>query len=457
MKWLAKFICILLLSLSWPQGVAAAQKVESMRLHRAPDHTRVVFDLSSSTQYKLTVLENPHRVVLDLENVELVYDVRKLAIADTPIKAIRVGHHEDNRVRLVFDLKEKTKPRTNVLSPVAPHGWRMALDLFDEEENTAPATANIKQQPAQRIEQPRIQQPSKGPREVVVAIDPGHGGEDPGALGPTGLLEKNVVLKISQYVYELLEKEQGIKPVLIRDGDYYVPLAERRRIAAEDHHAEVCLSIHAAAFTDPRAHGASVFRLSQNGASSATAQYLAKIENSSDKIAGVYEEEKDGGMLGIIADLQMRGSLTHSAILGKNLLQELAEFTSLHGGRRSVEEANFAVLREPKMVSLLVETGFISNREEERKLRTDAHQRRLALALRNGVARYFEENPAPDTVFDARRREKSNTIVTHHIESGDTLSLIANRYQTSITRIRELNQLDTDNLLVGQTLRVPGM
>lgn len=458
MKRLFVAVVVFALTLCWSQWVIAAQKVESVRLHRAPDHTRVVFDLSSSAAYKITVLESPHRVVLDLEDVELVYDVRKLAIASTPIKGIRVGHHEGNRVRLVFDLNEKVTPRTNVLSPVPPHGWRMALDLFDEEkEGASTPSATVKQQPAQRIEQPRIQQPTKGPREVVVAIDPGHGGEDPGALGPTGLLEKNVVLQISKYLYELLQKEQGIKPVLIRDGDYYVPLAERRRIAVEEHDADVFLSIHADAFTDSRAHGASVFRLSQNGASSATAQYLAKIENSSDKIAGVYEEEKDGGMLGIIADLQMRGSLTHSAILGKNLLQELAEFTSLHGGRRTVEEANFAVLREPKMVSLLVETGFISNREEERKLRTDAHQRRLALALRNGVARYFEENPAPDTVFDARRREKSNTIVTHHIESGDTLSLIANRYQTSITRIRELNQLDTDNLLVGQTLKVPGM
>ncbi|HLR16296.1 MAG TPA: N-acetylmuramoyl-L-alanine amidase [Alcanivoracaceae bacterium] len=446
---------IIALALLWPQLVFAVQKVESMRLHRAPDHTRIVFDLSNSADYKLTVLEGPHRVVLDLDDVELLYDVRKLALANTPIKGIRVGHHDGNRVRLVFDLHAKVTPRTNILSPVAPHGWRMALDLFDEEG--ASSTGSAAPQATQQYQPPRTQKPKKGPRDVVVAIDPGHGGEDPGALGPTGLREKDVVMKISRYLYDLLDKEQGIKPVLIRDGDYYVPLAERRRIAAEEHNADVFLSIHADAFTDARAHGASVFRLSQNGASSATAQYLAKIENSSDKIAGVYEEEKDSGMLSIIADLQMRGSLTHSAILGKNLLQELAEFTSLHGGRRTVEEANFAVLREPKMVSLLVETGFISNREEERKLRSASHQKRLALALRNGVTRYFEENPAPDTVFDARRRTKSNTIVTHHIESGDTLSLIASRYQTSITRIRELNQLDTDHLLVGQTLRVPGM
>lgn len=293
---------------------------------------------------------------------------------------------------------------------------------------------------------------------MVVAIDAGHGGEDPGALGPTGLREKDVVLQIAKRLHDLLKKEPGITPVLVRDGDYYVPLAERRRIAAEDHDADLFLSIHADAFTDARAYGASVFRLSQNGASSATAQHLAKIENNSDRIAGIYEEEKDNsGLLGVLADLRMRGVLTHSAVLGKHLLSELGHITPLHGGRRTVEEANFAVLREPKMVSVLVETGFISNREEERKLRSAAHQDKLARALRNGIYQYFKDNPTPDTWFDAQRRENGGTRITHKIQSGETLSYIAQQYSISEARLREVNQLSGDMIRVGQTLQIPDL
>lgn len=423
----------------------AAQQVDSVRMHRAPDHTRIVFDLDENVEHKVFLLADPPRVVLDLTDVDLRYDVQQLAFKDTPIRGVRVGRHEANRLRLVFDLSTTVKPRTNVLKPVAPHGWRLVLDLFDEEMIAAA---------------PKLVAPAskKGPRRMVVAIDAGHGGEDPGALGPTGLREKDVVLQIAKRLYALLKKEPGITPVLVRDADYYVPLAERRRIAAEDHDADLFLSIHADAFTDARAYGASVFRLSQNGASSATAQHLAKIENNSDRIAGIYEEEKDNsGLLGVLADLRMRGVLTHSAVLGKHLLNELGEITPLHGGRRTVEEANFAVLREPKMVSLLVETGFISNREEERKLRSAAHQEKLASALRNGIYQYFKDNPTPDTWFDAHRRENGGARVAHRIQSGETLSYIAQHYSVSEARIREVNQLSNDIIKVGQTLQIPDL
>lgn len=421
----------------------AAQKVESVRLHRAPDHTRIVFDLDDNVEHNVFMLSGPHRVVLDLTDVELAYDLADLKLDGTPISKVRVGHHEGNRVRIVLDVDSAIKPRTNVLKPVEPHGWRLVLDLFDEEPKNAQ-------------EKPKVAAPKQGPRPMIVAIDAGHGGEDPGALGPTGLREKDVVLQISKRLYDLLKKEPGITPVLVRDGDYYVPLAERRRIAAEDHDADLFISIHADAFTDARARGASVFRLSQNGASSATAQHLAKIENNSDRIAGIYEEEKDNsGLLGVLADLRMRGVLTHSAVLGKHLLNELGKVTPLHGGRRTVEEANFAVLREPKMVSLLVETGFISNREEERKLRTAQHQSNIAQALRNGIYQYFKDNPTPDTWFDAQRRNNGGTRITHKIQSGETLSYIAQQYSISEARLREVNQLSGDMIRVGQTLQIP--
>lgn len=442
MKLRVLFQCFFAAVVSLPMMAWATQTVDSMRLHRAPDHSRLVFDLEKDVEHNVSVLTGPDRVVLDLVDVDLDFDIKELSFDDTPIKGVRVGYHDDNKVRIVFDLDKSAKPKTNVLQPYDPHGWRLAMDLFYDD---------VEESPKKVVPKASV----KETRSMIVAIDPGHGGEDPGASGPTGLLEKNVVLEIGQRLYKLLEKEPGITPVMVRDGDYYVPLAERRRIAAEDYGADLFLSIHADAFTDNRASGASVYRLSQNGASSSTAKNLAKVENKSDEIAGIYEEEKDNeDLLGVLADLRMRGSLTHSSVLGKHLLSELSNFTSLHGGRRSVGEANFAVLREPKMVSLLVETGFISNRDEERKLRSEAHQNRMAQAMRNGIKQYFSENPTPDTWFDAERR-KNRTASTHRIQSGETLSVIAQQYDTSAQRIREMNELGDDVLIVGQTLKIP--
>src|SRR5690606_21469861 len=197
----------------------------------------------------------------------------------------------------------------------------------------------------------------------------------------------------------------GIEPVMIRDGDYYVPLAERRRIAAEQHGADVFISLHADAFTDSRAHGASVFALSNHGATSARAGYLARMANDSDRVAGVYEEEKDNnGLLGVLADMTMSGSMAHSLFMGREMLDELGGITKLHGDRRTVEQASFAVLRGPSVVSVLVETGFISSREEERALRIAEHQLKVARAILNGERPNFEPHPAPGSCFAEQRR-----------------------------------------------------
>lgn len=428
-----------------PLSLLAAQDIDSVRLHRAPDHTRIVFDLKAPLEHKLDKLGNPDRIVVDLSDADLAFDVTLLDYSNSPITNIRVGKHDGNRTRVVFDLKESVRPRTNLLKPIDPFGWRLVLDLYDADPQPVKSVAK-KSKPE-----------AGGVRPMIVAIDAGHGGEDPGARGPSGVYEKHVVLSIARKVYALMEKEPGIKPVLIRDGDYYVPLAERRRIASEKHNADVFISIHADAFTDHKAHGASVFALSNRGATSAKAGYLAKIANESDRVAGVYEEEKDNtGLLSVLADMTMNGSMAHSVFLGRQILEEMGQVTKLHGNRTTVEQAAFAVLKEPSMVSVLVETGFISNRAEEKNLNSRTHQEKLAKSILAGVKRYFETHPAPDSWFAARRGSNASQVASHRIEPGDTLSSIARRYSVSEHDLRNRNNLSSDVIRVGQVLEIPG-
>lgn len=418
---------------------AAANVIDSVRLHRAPDHTRIVFDLPSPVEHSLDKLDNPHRIVVDLEQAELNVDVDRLDYGDSPITNIRVGRHENQRTRVVFDLKKEVRPRTSLLKPVDPHGWRLVVDLHDTDP-----------QPVKTMSQTTAKE---GHRPMVVAIDAGHGGEDPGASGSAGTKEKDVVLQIAKRVYTLMEKEPGIKPVLIRSGDYYVPLAERRKIAQERHKADVFMSIHADAFTDHRARGASVFALSNSGASSAKARYLARIANESDKVAGIYEEERDNsGLMSVLADMTMNGSMAHSLYLGKQILEEMGKVTKLHGDRTRVEQAGFAVLKEPQMVSVLVETGFISNRQEERNLTSANHQYKLARAILNGTRAYFERHPAPGSLFAANRSGNGDK---YRIQRGDTLSTIASRYNVSENTLRNVNGINGDLIQVGQVIQIP--
>lgn len=428
-----------------PLSLLAAQDIDSVRLHRAPDHTRIVFDLKAPLEHKLDKLGNPDRIVVDLTDADLAFDVTQLDYSNSPITNIRVGKHDGNRTRVVFDLKESVRPRTNLLKPIDPFGWRLVLDLYDADP-----------QPVKNVAK-KSKPEAGGVRPMIVAIDAGHGGEDPGARGPSGVYEKHVVLSIARKVYALMDKEPGIKPVLIRDGDYYVPLAERRRIASEKHNADVFISIHADAFTDHKAHGASVFALSNRGATSAKAGYLAKIANESDRVAGVYEEEKDNaGLLSVLADMTMNGSMAHSVFLGRQILEEMGQVTKLHGNRKTVEQAAFAVLKEPSMVSVLVESGFISNRAEEKNLNSRTHQEKLAKSILAGVKRYFETHPAPDSWFAARRGSNASRVASHRIEPGDTLSSIARRYSVSEHALRNRNNLSSDVIRVGQVLEIPG-
>ena len=431
-----------LAALCWSSLAFAQTTIDSVRLHRAPDHTRIVFDLPAPVDHKLDKLANPDRIVLDLQDAALDFDVKTLDYASSPIANIRVGKHTD-KTRVVLDMNESVRTRTNLLKPIDPHGWRLVVDLFDKELQTAKAYKPKPQKPAE----------PKAQRLMVVAIDAGHGGEDPGARGPSGTYEKTIVLQIAKKLEALVNGKAGMRAVMVRDGDYYVPLVERRKIAREKHGADVFVSIHADAFTDARAHGASVFALSNRGATSARARYLAKIANESDRVAGVYEEEEDDSSLySVLADLQMNGSMAGSLYLGRQVLMEMGKVTKLHGGRDKVEQAGFAVLKEPEMVSILVETGFISNPTEERNLRSSAHQAKLARSVLNGIDAYFRSHPSPNSWYAAQRREQGDE---YRIQPGDTLSEIARQYSVSEQSIRSANGMDGDRIMVGQVLKIP--
>ncbi|EKF75948.1 N-acetylmuramoyl-L-alanine amidase [Alcanivorax hongdengensis A-11-3] len=437
-------LVLALITLFWSGAVSAQATIESVRLHRAPDHTRIVFDLPSPVDHRIDKLANPDRIVVDLMDATLDFDVSTLDYGDSPIANIRVGKHSD-KTRVVFDMKQAVRPRTNLLKPIDPHGWRLVVDLFDKDGSSA--------EPVKTVTRPEPKPQPTGDRPMIVAVDAGHGGEDPGAHGPSGTYEKNITLQIAKRLAAKINAAPGMKAELVRNGDYYVPLAERRTIARNKFNADVFISIHADAFTDASAHGASVFALSNRGATSAKARYLAKIANESDKVAGVYEDEKDdSNLLSVLADLQVTGSVSHSLYLGRQVLDQLDDVTRLHGGRHRVEQAGFAVLKEPKMVSILVETGFISNRNEERQLRSSSHQDKIAEAILKGVQSYFRTHPAPGSWFAAQRRARGDE---YRIQPGDTLSEIATQYSVSEDALRAANDLQSDRIMVGQVLKIP--
>ena len=415
----------------------ASSAIEDVRLWRAPDHTRVVLDLSEAVEYSLLELKSPDRLVVDLTNTTLSQPLAALPIEGTPIARIRSGVRGGSDIRLVFDLSEAVQPKTFSLAPNERTGHRLVIDLFDHQ------TEVVETETVRSIEDLAEQ------RDIIVAVDAGHGGEDPGALGPGGLQEKRVVLSIAEKVRARLNQLNGFRAVLIRDGDYYVSLKGRRDLARE-HQADLFVSIHADAFRLPSANGASVYALSTRGASSTAAQYLADRENAADLIGGVSLSDKDDVLAGVLTDLSMTATLDASLQIGAEVLEYVDDVARLH--KNQVEQAGFAVLKSPDIPSILVETGFISNPGEARKLATAEYQDRMASAIERGVQRYFLAHPPPGTLL-AFQREQSDRV--HVVVRGDTLSAIAQRYGVSLSALKSTNALGSDQIRVGQSLKIP--
>lgn len=416
-----------------------AAEVLDVRLWRAPDHTRVVFDLSEPVSHSLLELDNPRRLVVDMPDVRLLEALTDLPLENTPIDRVRSGVREGDDLRIVFDLAAQIRPKSFPLAPNERTGHRLVLDLFDV------GSEGEDSQDVKSVEQ------LSDRRDIVVAIDAGHGGEDPGALGPKKLQEKKVVLAIARKLQAKLRDTPGLKPVMIRDGDYYVSLRGRRDLARK-YQADLFVSIHADAFRQASANGASVYALSTKGASSTQAQYLADRENAADLVGGVRLSDKDDVLAGVLADLSMTATLDTSLSLGARVLGEIDDIAKLH--KRKVEQAGFAVLKSPDIPSILVETGFISNPGEADRLNTSAYQDKMASAIHDGIVVWFKSHPPAGTLL-AWQRAQQGGAQQYVIARGDTLSEIAERYRVSVKSLKETNGISGSTIRIGQVLTIP--
>lgn len=444
--------------LFWIAGLCLADPVvvQGVRLWTAADNTRVVLDLSGPVQHELFTLEGPDRVVVDLRGTRLQPGLSAQGKQGV-IQGLRTAVRNGDDLRLVLDLKSAVKPRSFLLKPDGTNGYRLVMDLRDVDASVTGQPANASPQVARAAPAPAPVAADTAPatpvksvddvpqgRDLVIAIDAGHGGKDPGARGRGGTREKDVVLAIARKLAAQVDKEPGMRAVLVRDGDYFIRLRDRMKKAREER-ADLFVSIHADAFRDRSARGSSVFVVSERGATSEMARILADQENAADLVGGVSLNDKDDLLKSVLLDLSQSASIEASMNVADNVLGELRRIGSVHKSR--VQQAGFMVLKSPDVPSILVETAFISNPHEERQLRDPRHQQQLAQAILGGIRVYFRNNPPPGTVIAARE---------HIIKRGDTLSELAKRYDVSLEKLRVANGLTDDTLHVGSVLRIPG-
>jgi N-acetylmuramoyl-L-alanine amidase len=435
-------LAVLLMTLS----LVTLADVQGVRLWHAPDSSRLVFDLNSEAEHKIFPLSSPNRLVIDIENSKMLDSLKDLDTSVGPVKKIRWGMRDKKDLRIVLDLRDAIDAKSFPLPPNKQYSHRLVVDLIPKNNALKPL----------KISKPVLdaKQAQAISRDIIVAIDAGHGGEDPGAIGHGGIYEKKVVMAIAKKLEALLEKEPGFKPVLVRTGDYYIGLRDRTK-KARMANADLFISIHADAFSSSRASGSSVFALSQRGATSEAARWLADKENSSDLIGGVGGvslDDKEDLLAGVLLDLSMTASLSVSLELGQMVLNSMGGVAKLH--KRRVEQAGFAVLKSPDIPSLLIETGFLSNPGEAKKLKTSSYQRRMASSIHQGIKRYFMQFPPPGTYL-ASIRDTSDRLKEYVIAPGDTLSVIAQRHATSMATLKQLNGLKTSIIRVGQVIKVP--
>jgi N-acetylmuramoyl-L-alanine amidase len=395
--------CALLgLVLSLP---ARAVDVRDVRLWAGPDNTRVVLDLSGSARHTMLVLHHPDRIVLDLPGVGLRPGAH--ARSTGAVRSLRFARRSGGTLRIVIDLAHPVRADSFLTAPNDRYGYRLVVDLAGGSPG-APQAA-MARPPAARP--PSLSssasaatsaiavpvKPEHAPadaRDLIVAIDAGHGGDDPGAIGKNGTREKDIVLAIARELFNRVNAEPGMRAVLTRDGDYFIPLRGRMQ-RARARQADLFVSIHADSVVDRRVDGSSVYILSQRGASDEAARWLAERENASDLIGGVSLDDKDDVLASVLLDLSQSAALSASETAAESVLHELTQVGEVR--KPQVQQARFMVLKSPDIPSMLVETAYISNPEEEQRLREHAHQAKLAEAIRQGIHDYFYANPPPGT------------------------------------------------------------
>jgi N-acetylmuramoyl-L-alanine amidase len=447
---LALAVCSLLASFA-----VSAADVEEVRVWRAPDHTRLVFDLSGEVEYKLFTLDNPARVVIDIEGSSLVGDLSRLDFSESPISGMRSAIRDGDTLRMVIDLVVEVEPRSFTLAPNSEQGDRLVVDLYDESlsadvpRNTSTVSSNSTS--AVRSDERR---------NIIVAISAGHGGEDPGGIGFDGKLrEKNITLKIARALFDQLERMPGYTPVMIRDGDYYVELQRRSEIAREKR-ADLFVAVHTDWYRTSRANGLTIYALSGDRADRENSRRVAQKENNADLLGGVGGDldlsSWDDDVALTLVSLQMAWSMEQSLIAGTRVLESLDGITRLR--RDKVQQASLEVLKSPDIPSMLIETGYLTNPDEARRLNTSAFQQKLALGIAQGVMNYFYDAPPQGSLV---AWQKANGVVpmlgTYRVKRGDSLSVIAQRYNVSLAELKSVNSISSNTIHVGQELTIPGV
>jgi N-acetylmuramoyl-L-alanine amidase len=458
-------MCLLLLAAQ----SAAAASIQAVRMQKTSDTTRLVFDVSEPVGFRVFSLDSPRRVVVDFTAARprAGLSLASVPLTGTPVTAIRGGPLEGAGYRIVLDVSAPLEPKGTQLAPSGDSGNRIVVDLAPV--TTAAAAAPVVSAPSA----PRTAVSATGGqlRDFVVAVDAGHGGQDPGAIGVGKIQEKRVALAIAEQLARLIDAKPGYRAVLVRRGDYYLTLRQRTEVARRQR-ADLFVSVHADMFSRAAARGASVYTLSSKGATSETARWLAEKENASDLIGGVGDvslDDKDALLAHVLLDLSMDANRSASIEAGASVLSALRGVTSLH--RNRVEQAGFVVLKSPDIPSILVETGYLSNAAEARALAQPAYQRKIAQAIFTGITNHVAKHAPPDTRVASQRsvsritgdaatqravsRKAANNSTEHVIKRGDTLLELAAHYQVSPVRLRQVNGLANDMIHVGQVLIIP--
>lgn len=387
---------------TFPLGAFATQ-IRNARLWRSDDKLRLVLDLSGPVQYKTFSLTSPERVIIDLSGAGLSGDFSQLALKNSGITSIRSGHFGKSDTRIVLDLATPMQLNSFLLPPQDGQGHRLVLDLT----SATHAPRQIAAEPLPLVAPVDKAHPK---RDIIVVVDPGHGGKDPGAIGSKGQREKDVVLSIAQLLAKRLKREKGFDVKLVRNDDFFVPLRKRVDIARQ-HKADMFISVHADAAPRLTASGASVYALSEGGATSATARFMAQRENGADLLGAttlLNLKDKDPMLAGVILDMSMNATIASSLQLGSSVLGSLQSITTLH--QKRVEQAGFAVLKSPDVPSILVETGFISNTQDAQRLVTARHQQAVADGLFEGLKSYFQKNPPMNSYMAWVQEQKNGQV-----------------------------------------------
>lgn len=426
-------LALLFLSVS---NAYAGSTVENIRVWTENDKTRVVLDLDKSVQHHIFTLRGPDRMVIDLKDSRLSSRLTKLPSGSGAVGNIRSAVRSDGQLRVVLDLKQVVRSRSFTTGPSVDHGDRIVIDL-----TRSGSLQTVK----------RASEAYRPGRDVIIAIDAGHGGKDPGASGRR-TKEKDVVLTISKELAQRINAEPGMRAVLIRDRDTFIGLDDRVSIARR-HNADLLVSIHADAHPNTNANGASVWALDLDRADREARAALSQRGKQQVKVGNVSLNDKDPVLASVLFDLSQSAALSASNDVGMRVSQQMSRVAKMHS--KKVRSKSLAVLTSAEMPSILVETGFMSNPGEEKKLRDRNHQNRLAAAILAGVRDYFYDNAPADTRIAMELKKQPTKQVRHVIARGDTISQIAERYNVSTTSIRRANKLSTDNIRIGQTLNIP--